>query len=256
MTRPKWLSELLNQGTVAHSRVRSAAAHRILETLQMLDLVQIVTHKTRRTIRVINPPQFAHWIVVSFPELKADSATLAPRAQNIARKRNSKAGTTTHTVQPVLFKWFEAKVSAPLAQLTRKYGLVAATSDHLKQLPLPPIWHLLTVENWESFYTLNYALPPSPMMSVYLSGNVSDVVLIALAALVPPPTSVLHFGDYDWTGLTIFQRLKARLSQAKLYITPNIDELFQRYVRSIYTIPSGNLSSHVSHSTMLAWSKK
>lgn len=229
MVRPSWLTELLAQGSVAHSRVRSTEAHQILQTLQTLGLVKITTHKTRRTFTVLDPESFARWMAINFP-VEATSAELLPtRAQNIVRERDSKAGATTHLVQPVLFKWFDSNPDAPIAQLSQTYGMVGVTSERLAYLPLPAVWYLLTVENWESFCALSYQTPNVPVMMVYLGGNVSDVVLSALASLCPYPAYILHFGDYDWAGLAIFQRLDAHLPHAQLYIARNLADLFQRY---------------------------
>lgn len=229
MVRPSWLRELLAQGSVAHSRVRSTEARQILRTLQTLGLVKITTHKTRRTLTVLDPESFAHWVAINFPVEDASAELLPNRAQNIVRGRDSKAGATTHSVQPVLFKWFDSNPDAPIAQLSQTYGMVGVTSERLAHLSLPAVWYLLTVENWESFYALSYQTPSVPVMMVYLGGNVSDVVLTALASLCPYPTSILHFGDYDWAGLAIFQRLETWLPQAQLYVAPDLASLFQRY---------------------------
>lgn len=231
MTRPSWLAELLAQGAVAHSRVSSVEARQTLQTLQTLGLVKIAAHKTRRAVTVLEPAAFARWAEANFPAEDASIEALPARAQNIGHERDSKVGVTTHTVQPVLFKWFDKDPDAPLAQLSQTYGMVGATSDRLRRLPLPETWRLLTVENWESFYTLSYRIADIPIITVYLGGNVSEVTLSALADLNPVPAAILHFGDYDWAGLAIFQRLEARLPRARLYVAPDLAGLFQRYGR-------------------------
>lgn len=229
MARPSWLAELLEQGSVAYSRLRSTEAYKTLQTLQTLELVKVATHKTRRTITVLDLGAFTRWLDSNFPAEDALAELLPARAQNIARERDSKAGVTTHAVQPVLLKWFDPNPDTPLAQLSQTYGMVGVTSDRLTALALPATWYLLTVENWESFYTLSYPSCRVPVMIVYLGGNVSDVVLAALADLTPCPAAILHFGDYDWAGLMIFQRVETWLPQAQLYVPPNLADLFQRY---------------------------
>ncbi|MBN2006283.1 MAG: DUF2399 domain-containing protein [Anaerolineae bacterium] len=201
----------------------------MLQTLQTLGLVKVATHKTRRTITVLDPASFARWTATNFPTEELPVELLPARAQNIARERDSKVGATTHAVQPVLFKWFDPNPDASLAQLSQIYGMVGVTSERMTHLSLPAVWYLLTVENWESFYTLSYQTSSVPVMMVYLGGNVSDVALATLADLTPSPSAILHFGDYDWAGLAIFQRLEARLPQAQLYIARNLTSLFQRY---------------------------
>lgn len=90
-------------------------------------------------------------------------------------------------------------------------------------------WRLLTVENWEPFYRADYTDAPVAVMVVYLSGNVSDVLIHALNTFDHPPESVIHFGDYDWEGLYIFQRLQKAIPSARLYIPDNIKTLFRRF---------------------------
>lgn len=65
-------------------------------------------------------------------------------------------------------------------------------------------------------------------MAAYLGGNVSDVVLYAFSQINPKPERILHFGDYDWAGLKIFQRVQTILPKAKLYIPSNIEELLKK----------------------------
>lgn len=231
MRRPGWIVELLETGSVAHSKAGSAAARRVLETLQALDLAQVEGHRSQRRILTLDVDQLARWVDANYPSPDPASETLAPRARNVSEHRNSKAGRTAHDVQPVLLKWFDAAPDSWLSRLTGQHGMVGVTSDHLGEISLPARWNMLTVENWEPFHTLRYVDPAPPIMSVYLGGNVSDVVLTGLADLRPAPGRVLHFGDYDWAGLAIFQRLEAVMPQAELYIVPDADLLFRRYGR-------------------------
>ncbi len=242
MKRPTWLNTLLEQGSVAYSRVKSRDDTRLLADLTSLSLVKIDIKGRKRRIVITDSAQFAQWVEATHPVPVVPPGELRSRARNIVQRRTSKSGKTTHDVQPILLKWFPG--SAPVlsnvegdilpasslyAQLTQEYGMVGITSDRLNRLQLPNEWWLLTVENWESFYPLSYPKPQRTILTVYLSGNVSDITLQALSQLNPAPARVLHFGDYDWAGLNIFQRLQAVFPQAGLYIPKNIEQLFQQH---------------------------
>jgi hypothetical protein len=229
MSKPKWINELLDRGATAYSRVRSKADRRRLQDLQLLQLVRIKTQKSRRSIIIIDMAQFRQWVKVEFPSSTLSPDTLPMRARNVVERRDSKMGESTHKVQPLLFRWFEAGKKSDLAYQTDHFGVVGVLTDRVSELELPQLWRLLTVENWESFYTLEYESPTSPIMCVYLGGNVSDVVLTAITELTPSPSAVLHFGDYDWAGLAIFQRLEAKLPRAEIYVPTDLDTLLSRY---------------------------
>lgn len=64
---------------------------------------------------------------------------------------------------------------------------------------------------------------------MYTSGNIADATLRMLAALESPPTHAIHFGDYDWSGLAIYRRLRAALPMIKLYVPENIAVLFPQF---------------------------
>jgi hypothetical protein len=68
-------------------------------------------------------------------------------------------------------------------------------------------------------------------MVACLGGNVSETVIDALAVYRHPPETILHFGDYDWEGLYIFQRLQKALPSARLCLPPDIEALFQQFGR-------------------------
>lgn len=235
MARPSWLLELLKRGIVAHSRVNSTQARRDLKTLRNLRLVKVrpessSTPGSRRVVEMVAPKQVAQWVESVYPAVEEERASeLSQRGQNVVFNRSSKAGEATHAVQPLLFKWFTSEPESELANLTQTYGLVGIYSDRIAMLTMPERWILLTVENWESFCTL--APPPLalPVMALYLGGNVSEVVLVSLSSLAPAPWQVIHFGDYDWAGLAIFQRIAAVFPQAQIYEPLDLEALFTRY---------------------------
>jgi hypothetical protein len=229
MKPPKWISKLLEQESVAYSQIKSKKNQQTLSLLESLDLVSVEINKSRRKVVVTNQEQFSLWVARNYPVIKIDISQQKRRAKNIANKRNSKSGKTTHQIQPILLKWFDSDLTTLWSRLTKQCGVVGITSDRLAQLRPPSGWRLLTVENWESFYTLNYAESTFTIIAVYLGGHVSDVTLKALSQLTPTPSGILHFGDYDWTGLTIFQRIKTFFPRTTLYIPENLEELFRTF---------------------------
>lgn len=89
----------------------------------------------------------------------------------------------------------------------------------------------MTIENGEPFHRADYSTAALPVMVAYLGGSVSEVVIDALTTFRHPPETILHFGDYDWEGLYIFQRLQKVLPSARLYLPPDIEALFQQFSR-------------------------
>ena len=224
MTPPTWLTTLLEKQAVAHSAVN----RKLLDELLTLELVVIQSHGTRRTVVVIDPQPLARWAAARYPDHGLDPDLLATRQGNIVRGGHSKAGRSSHAVLPFSFKWFGDPEDS-LSQLTKAFGMAAALTDRLANLSLPPGWRLLTIENWEPFHRADYSDQAEPVMVVYLGGNAPEILIEALKTLTPPPSRVLHFGDYDWDGLYIFQRLQTALPLARLYVPKNIELLFKRF---------------------------
>ena len=224
MNPPTWLNRLLAYGSVAHS---SANRHQLHELLN-LGIVSIQSTGVRRTVVVADPPQLAEWVDVRYPAYDMDPEKMPTRGGNIVRSGGSKTGRSAHDVLPLQFKWFGNQGDG-LAQLTETYGLVAVLTDRLTRLPMPVNWHLLTIENWEPFCLSDYTEAVDALMVAYLGGNVADRVIDAIKKLIPPPESVLHFGDYDWEGLYIFQRLQKAMPSTRLYVPDDLGALFSQY---------------------------
>jgi hypothetical protein len=226
MKRPSWLTALLEKGSVAHS-----AANRIILTeLETLEIVQVKTSGMQRAVVVIDSSQLMQWLQAKYPEHDIDPETLPTRHGNIIRSGSSKIGKHSHDLLPFHFKWFGLDNDL-FSQQTNSYGMAAVLTDRLVDLPMPTQWRLLTVENWEPFHQAEYTSASVAVMVVYLGGNVSEILLNALKTFSQPPERVLHFGDYDWEGLYIFQRLQKVIPSARLYIPKNIETLFKQYGR-------------------------
>ncbi len=224
MNRPAWLTALLEKGSVGHS----SANQKLLKELMALGIVRIKTAGIRRTVVAADPFQLTRWLRARYPEHGIDPDGLHTRAGNIVRGGSSKTGKCAHGVLPVQFKWFGSK-NDRWTRMTKAYGMAAVLTDKLARLKMPARWRLLTIENWEPFYRADYSDAPVAVMVVYLSGNVSERLIEALQSFDHPPESVVHFGDYDWEGLYIFQRLQKAMPSACLHIPDNIAALFRQF---------------------------
>lgn len=227
MKPPTWIVQLARSSSIAYSQV-DREGRAALEQLRALQLITLESQGSRRRVIVRDPVTFADWVLAAYP-VAQPSSMLGRRASNIARASRSKAGIATHDAQPMLLRWFSADPISLWSNLTQRCGIVGITTDHIETLEFPEHWTLLTVENWESFIGLDYAPQADAIVALYTSGNIADAVLRLLGALRPPPTQVIHFGDYDWTGVTIFRRIRAMLPLAILHVPDNIAELFRDF---------------------------
>jgi hypothetical protein len=224
MTPPIWLTTLLEKGAVGYTAVNREA----LEELLTLEIVGVQSRGIRRTVVVVDRDPLVRWAAARYPQHGIDPDRLATRQGNIVRSGRSKTGRSAHEVLPFAFKWF-GDPDDPWTRLTATYGMAAVMTDRLGDLTLPARWHLLTIENWEPFHRSDYTAAKVPVMVVYLGGNAPEIVIAALTTVPRPPARVLHFGDYDWDGLYIFQRLQRALPAARLYVPENITGLFKQF---------------------------
>jgi hypothetical protein len=227
MKPPAWIAQLAHEGRVAYSRLNQDG-EQILAQLRALRLVTLGVHNTRRLIVVIDKPGFAQWYQGAYTTPQ-EPPVAGLRAANIARAGHSKAGATTHEAQPVLLRWFSPNPEAPWAELTRRCGVVGITSDRLAALDLPERWTLLTVENWEPFLALDYDPQTGAVVAVFTGGNIAQTTLQALTALRPVPARAMHFGDYDWSGLAIYRRIRTSFPQIEFYVPADIATRFQQF---------------------------
>ena len=224
MKHPSWLAILVDKGAVAHS----ATNPQILSELLTLGIVKIKTAGTRRTVIAISPEQLRKWFDARYPDHGRVPDAANVRESNIVHRGSSKAGNSAHKVFSFQFKWFGRKTDL-WTEMTTMYGMAAILTNCLAKLTLPAGWHLLTIENWEPFFRADYSGASVPVMVGYLGGNAPGSVLDALKTFSTPPESALHFGDYDWEGLYIFQRLKKVIPHARFHIPNNLEALYKQY---------------------------
>ncbi len=227
MKPPAWIAQLARDGTVAYSQL-NRESEAVLEQLLALRLVAVEVRGSRRRVVVQDNEALVAWLAATYPAREL-SPVPGRRAENIARAGQSKTSAPTHDVQPLLLRWFSSDPASPAAELTRRWGIIAITTDRILALEVPEPWTLLTVENWEPFLALNYAPVDHTILAVFTSGNIADHSLRALASIQPAPVRAVHFGDYDWSGLAIFRRIQALLPRIELYVPGDIDDLFRRF---------------------------
>ncbi|MDP9317209.1 MAG: DUF2220 domain-containing protein [Chloroflexota bacterium] len=230
MKSPAWITRLLRDGTVPRSAITLESAA-VLEQLAALGYVTEETQGARRRVVVRNADGLATWVAGTYPQ-PSESAMPARRARNIARVRDSKGGRSTHDCQPMLLRWFDPDLAAPFAALTQQWGVAALTTDRSVELLPPSRWIMLTVENWESFITTDYTGCQDAIIVIYTGGNPAEATIRALGSFQPGPHRTVHFGDYDWSGLAIFRRLRAVLPTIELYVPEDIQELIGRFGNS------------------------
>lgn len=227
MRPPAWILRLVREGSVPRRQITSESEW-VLEQIAALGLITEEVQGNRRRVVVRDLPALDRWVTDTYPP-PAETPIAGLRAGNIARVRRSKAGLSTHDVQPLLLRWFAPDVNAPLAELTRRLGLVGLATDRIAELQLPTTWILLTVENWESFMAADYEGCTETVIVFYTGGNIASATLRALADIQSIPQYAIHFGDYDWAGLAIYRRLHIAIPSIRLYIPSNIDTLFAQF---------------------------
>ncbi|MEI6776439.1 MAG: Wadjet anti-phage system protein JetD domain-containing protein [Chloroflexales bacterium] len=227
MKPPAWIAQLAREGLVAFSRVDRAGTE-TLDQLCALQLIAVEVQGNRRRVIVRDRIALTRWVAGAYPDEVAAPVT-GRRAANIARARQSKAGVSTHDTQPLILRWFSPDPTVPWADLTHRCGIVGIMTNHISELDLPEYWTLLTVENWESFVVLDYQPQTNTILAVFTGGNIADSTLRVLAALQPPPVRAIHFGDYDWSGLAIFRRIRTMIPILSFYVPDDVADLFRNF---------------------------
>lgn len=231
------------RGYLTDSDLKSRESQELQGTLLSLDLLEERTEGRRVRFYLTDREAFGVYVREMYPAMGVDPEMLAAppvRWSNILKHRNSKRGASSHKNLPVQGRCFGA-VHPELLQWGEKYGVFAVCADRLDLFsPLPEKWSLLTVENWESFYRLKFDNPATPILAIYLAGNVSKHILQALAALRPLPETAVHFGDFDAYGLLIFKRLLCFWPGMRLHIPEDIGELFRLHGRAVKGAPRIN----------------
>lgn len=187
--------------------------------------------------RVVDPVLFATHLSALSPDVEAGTALqIQLRARHIARARDSKAGAHQHGHYYLLLKavgdcvvWRESRrdIELPLSRATRDFGaatLMVNSSDAWTSGQA--LW---LVENQALFDRTDW-LPGNTQATVaYYGGQLNGILLDWLGSRARAG-QVIHFPDYDGTGLANFSRLHAVLGDAcQFWLMPGWFEKLDRY---------------------------
>ncbi len=187
--------------------------------------------------RVVNPVLFATHFSALSPDVEASAAQQLPlRSRHIARACNSKAGTHQHEHYYLLVKaigddvvWREShrRIDLPLSRATLDFG--AATL----KVEASDAWmtehDLWLVENQALFDRTDW-LPENTKATVAYYGGQLNRILLSWLGSQARAGQVMHFPDYDGTGLANFSRLHAVLGDAcHFWLMPDWSEKLDRY---------------------------
>ena len=161
---------------------------------------------------------------------------LPTRAQNIAHARHSKARKHAHPSHYLHLKavgeavhWHETarNIHLPLSQHSHDFGAASLRIERDDHWHSPqPLW---LVENQALFDQTDW-LPPEPSVTLlYYAGQINNHLLHWLAQR-PRASRIIHFPDYDGTGLANFARLHAALgSDCEFWLMPHWQDKLHRY---------------------------
>jgi hypothetical protein len=105
----------------------------------------------------------------------------------------------------------------PLDEYTASFGCMAALKPRLR------VERLCLVENLDCF-TRAEQLLGRDWTFAHTYGRLGSETFAELAA-----GDILHWGDYDYTGLDEFLRLREQYPRTRLYLPPDLDMRWQRY---------------------------
>lgn len=160
---------------------------------------------------------------------------LPQRSINVANHRNSKSGASSHDYAYLLMRssdnsvlWQQEGSAAQLhlAEACQRKGVEAIRLERNSR------WYskqpLLLIENQALFDRLDW-LPSQALSAVFYNGNLSSVLLSALA-LQAQKSTVLFFPDYDLVGLQNYQRIRQQLGEAvSLWLMPDWQRKLEQY---------------------------
>jgi hypothetical protein len=137
---------------------------------------------------------------------------------NQSRYRNSKGAAKTSIGVLLLRGWQTIRVNDDTVNLvfhTQQFGCFSAIKPRLKAPKL------CLVENLDCFMKAEQLLGQEWVFA-HTYGRLGSDTLAGLEA-----AEILHFGDWDYTGLDEFLRLRENFSQAKLYVPENLQMLWK-----------------------------
>ena len=242
--KPNLFLELLEKGSLRFSRVSGVWESRAWVNLKKSGLVDKVRRGGGEVVFSPKPESLRDWIKVKFPSAFGALEASSVRASNIADGRDSKAGRRKLDHVLVLARAFRldpslegdaALAMANLVEATRRWGAVTIKLD----LPagggaatgpaLPMGIRVMTVENQENQFNLADMVEEAEVfLQCGTGGKMSTAMIAWLAA--QEGLQVIHFGDYDPTGLQEFLRLREAMpGRVTLFLPGGIAALIRDY---------------------------
>ena len=171
-----------------------------------------------KVVVVAAPADFRAFLDNRFPG--RHSAQAGNSVGNLQRYRYSKAGTRDSVGVVLLRGWGTIRLngqSIELGEPTATFGCLAALKPRLR------VTRLCLVENLDCFVRAEQLLGRDWTFA-HTYGRLGSDTFTALTA-----DEVLHFGDYDYTGLAEFLRLREQYPHTRLYLPDDLEVYWQRY---------------------------
>ncbi len=217
-TELRALQRLELEGRVAGSQVpRTVRNGNAFQQLLSAGILVEIRSGAGRVITVGKAESFTNFLNARYPgrgELREAEAIA-----NVARYRNTKGGQKT-AFRVVLLRGrgvIELNGhSYDLGRATDQFGCASCIMPRIRAE------RICVVENLDTFSIAEDLLGDRTFVHPY--GRIGKHTLAGLET-----DDLLHFGDYDFTGLADFLRLKSAFPNARLYLPDNLEELWQAY---------------------------
>ena len=221
-TELRALERIEREGQVARMQVpgtvRSSSDYSLLLQTEILKEIR---RGAGRVVTVKDAEAFTRYLDSKYPGRAAEQEVCA--IANVHRYRSSKAGRKQAFGVVLLrgegtVKWNGH--AHDLGRATERIGCSACLRPRLRAE------RICIVENLDTFTQAESLLGNWTFVHPY--GRIGTDTFAGLEA-----DELLHFGDYDFTGLADFLRLRARFPNVRLYLPDALEELWSRYARPL-----------------------
>jgi hypothetical protein len=225
------LQRLINEGSLP----RSACSRALLTMISPLMSGGVVAwEKAGAGQRLVarNISALRDFLHLYFPKTELDVNGAALRVQGVARFRDTKILRGTGEEIVCIRAWRDGILRrdgkvVPVAEATQHYGLFSFLLRQHSCFSLHG--QIATVENPTAFTHFEHLGSNLPL-ALYVRGCVSRLLRNWLASQAAAGLEIVHFGDYDPSGLAEYLELRAIFgNRARLYVPPNLSVLFRKY---------------------------
>lgn len=214
-TELRTLERLEREGRMAGSQVpRSLRTAGRIPQLLRVNVLEEQRSGSGRVLTVVDPEGLSEMLNTWYPgRFQAAQQTAI---DNVARYRSTKAG-SKQAFRVVLLRG-KGTVSLnehtfDLGQATDRFGCAACLQPRLRAE------RICVVENLDTFHEAEGLLGDRTYVHPY--GRIGGKTFGALET-----EDLLHFGDYDFTGLADYLRLRKSFPQARLHLPPDLESLW------------------------------